>query len=102
MCVTKPQQLVRSALFKLLLRDKSAGALGYTTRFALKYVPRFDRISTERGVEGKREVPKTATHSGGVERAALVALLVAAGTAGVVAWVGVKVIVTVAAWSGLV
>ncbi|KAI5928040.1 hypothetical protein F4810DRAFT_646620 [Camillea tinctor] len=91
-------KLVRRVLFKNLLQDKSAGALGYTTRFPFKYVPRFDRVSTERG----DPTPPPATQCGirqpGVERAALIALVLTAVMAGVVAWVSVRVVGVVSRW----
>ncbi|KAI1802563.1 hypothetical protein F4811DRAFT_389108 [Daldinia bambusicola] len=66
-------KLVRTALYKLLLYDKSKGALGYTTRFNLKYVPSFDRKTTVRGTAlGQSRSPRV---PGRVERAALTSLL---------------------------
>ncbi|OTB13477.1 hypothetical protein K445DRAFT_336496 [Daldinia sp. EC12] len=84
-------KLVRMALYKILLQDKSKGALGYTTKFNLKYVPSFDRTTTVRGLApihaGRPRVP------GRVERAALVSLLTSAIIACIVSsWFCVKVV----------
>ncbi|KAI0449617.1 hypothetical protein F5B21DRAFT_493689 [Xylaria acuta] len=62
---------VRKVFYTLFLEDKSKGGLGYKSRFLFKYVPQFDKMSTERGA--------ITTGSGvrkpGIERTALVSLL---------------------------
>ncbi|KAI0112068.1 hypothetical protein GGR51DRAFT_54496 [Nemania sp. FL0031] len=58
--------LVRKVLYTVLLEDKSKGALGYKTNFLFKYIPAFDRRTTERGIlttqrnVGNRRVERTA------------------------------------------
>ncbi|KAI1506506.1 hypothetical protein F5X99DRAFT_364473 [Biscogniauxia marginata] len=90
--------LVRKAFFKFLLHDKSVGALGYTTNFSFKYVPRFDRMSTERGLAPA----DSGIRKAGIERAALVSLLASAAAIGITAWYGAKAADALARWSGLV
>ncbi|KAI0025144.1 hypothetical protein F4780DRAFT_415198 [Xylariomycetidae sp. FL0641] len=85
-------KLVRKVLYTVLLHDKSKGGLGYTTRFNMKYFPEFDRMSTERGqapsVSGIRRP--------GVERSALISLLMFTSMIGAVTWYAAKAITSLA------
>ncbi|KAI1825375.1 hypothetical protein F4861DRAFT_547695 [Xylaria intraflava] len=80
--------LSRKMLYNALLEDKARGALGYTTKFLFKYVPAFDKMSTERGV--------AAAGSGvwmpGVERTALLSLITFPALVGVGTWYGCKIL----------
>ncbi|XXG97179.1 hypothetical protein Hte_003474 [Hypoxylon texense] len=83
-------KLVRKALYKILLYDKSKGALGYTTKFNFKYIPSFARPSTD---------CSPAPPNGGalkklgrIERTALISLLTFATLAGASAWCLVKAV----------
>ncbi|KAI1652082.1 uncharacterized protein F4817DRAFT_322005 [Daldinia loculata] len=84
-------KLVRMALYKVLLQNKSKGALGYTTKFNFKYMPSFNRTTTVRGPapaqEGRLRAP------GRVERAALFSLLASAVVVYIVSsWCYAKVV----------
>ncbi|KAI0385354.1 hypothetical protein F5Y04DRAFT_268786 [Hypomontagnella monticulosa] len=80
--------VVRRGLYKILLRDKSKGGLGYETKFNFKYIPSFDRKSTERGAA------RTGTQNkmGRVEHTALITLLITAALAGAFVWYGGKAV----------
>ncbi|OTA57238.1 hypothetical protein K449DRAFT_467990 [Hypoxylon sp. EC38] len=41
--------LGRNALYRIIFKDKSKGALGYTGKFNFKFVPSFDNFPTRRG-----------------------------------------------------
>ncbi|KAI1083949.1 hypothetical protein F5B20DRAFT_594504 [Whalleya microplaca] len=80
-------KLVRKLLFNVLLHDKSKGGLGYTTKFPLKHLPSFDRVSTERG-----QAPDgSGVRWPGIERSALLALVAFSMLVGAAAWVGGKI-----------
>ncbi|KAH9908138.1 hypothetical protein F4778DRAFT_720443 [Xylariomycetidae sp. FL2044] len=89
--------LVRKVFYKILLQDKSRGALGYTTKFNFKYVPDYEKMTTERG----RSSPSSSSgiRQPGVERTALVSLVVAAALLGVTVWYGVQAGSAVWAWA---
>ncbi|KAI0181486.1 hypothetical protein GGR52DRAFT_567709 [Hypoxylon sp. FL1284] len=90
-------KLVRKALYKVLLYDKSKGGLGYTTRFNFKYLPSFDRPTTKRGAAQPPPPGSGAPRKnqlGRIERTALVSLLTFATFAGASAWC----LVSVARW----
>ncbi|KAI2632053.1 hypothetical protein GGR54DRAFT_15421 [Hypoxylon sp. NC1633] len=67
--------LLREALPKVLLHNKSRGGLGYTTKFHFKYIPSLDRPSTARGLAPATD-PKVRKKIGRIERTPLITLLV--------------------------
>lgn len=79
--------MVRKALYKILLYDKSKGALGYTTKFNFKYIPSLERPSTGRG-----SAPPASKKLGRIERTALISLLTFATLAGASAWCLVRAV----------
>ncbi|KAI1322980.1 hypothetical protein F5Y16DRAFT_385063, partial [Xylariaceae sp. FL0255] len=81
-------KVVRSALYKILLQDKSKGGLGYTSKFHFKYIPDFDKMSTPRG-----EQPDAGVRKPGVERTALVFLLTFSTLFGAAVWYGARAVV---------
>lgn len=75
-------------MYIILLHDKSKGGLGYTTRFNFKYVPCYDRMNTEQGVY---DLPARGVLKPGIERTALVGLVVGTSLLSLVLWAGVRV-----------
>ncbi|KAI1817070.1 hypothetical protein GGS20DRAFT_534338 [Poronia punctata] len=78
--------LVRKVLFRVLLHDKSKGGLGYTSKFVFKFIPQYEKMSTERG-------PRDAgsgVRKPGIERTALLSLLTFSALFGTGAWYGSK------------
>ncbi|KAI0885314.1 uncharacterized protein GGS22DRAFT_179856 [Annulohypoxylon maeteangense] len=82
-------KLVRKAFYQILLQDKSKGALGYTSKFNIKYVPSFAKTSTERGASASRVMRDTL---GKAERTALVSLLASAAFVGASVWCCAKAV----------
>ncbi|KAI0873860.1 hypothetical protein GGS24DRAFT_501330 [Hypoxylon argillaceum] len=80
--------LVRKIFYTVLLKDKSKGGLGYKSNFVFKYIPKFDRISTERGIA----TTGSSVRNSGVERTALVSLITFSTLAMVSIWYGFKVL----------
>ncbi|KAI0518416.1 hypothetical protein F5B22DRAFT_599079 [Xylaria bambusicola] len=80
--------LVRRVFYTVLLEDKSKGGLGYVSRFSFKYIPAFDRMSTERGVATAGSVSRP-----GIERTALLSLISFSGLACVCAWYAFKMLI---------
>ncbi|KAI8947412.1 hypothetical protein F4801DRAFT_605552 [Xylaria longipes] len=72
--------------YTIFLENKSKGALGYKSKFLFKYIPQFDKMSTERGA--------ITTGSGvkkpGIERTALVSLISFSTLAVTGIWYGFK------------
>ncbi|KAI8965042.1 hypothetical protein F5Y11DRAFT_314468 [Daldinia sp. FL1419] len=84
-------KLARSALYQILLHDKSKGALGYTTKFNFKYMPSCNRTTTVRGPApadtGRLRTP------GRAERVALISLFTSATLVYIVSsWCCIKVV----------
>ncbi|RYC59330.1 hypothetical protein CHU98_g6869 [Xylaria longipes] len=77
---------VRKVFYTIFLENKSKGALGYKSKFLFKYIPQFDKMSTERGA--------ITTGSGvkkpGIERTALVSLISFSTLAVTGIWYGFK------------
>ncbi|KAF2966513.1 hypothetical protein GQX73_g7050 [Xylaria multiplex] len=78
--------LVRKVFYKVLLEDKSKGALGYESKFLFKYIPDFDKMSTERGVT----TAGTGVRKPGIERTALLSLITFSMLAGGCVWYAYK------------
>ncbi|KAI0542035.1 hypothetical protein GGR58DRAFT_334341 [Xylaria digitata] len=76
--------LVRRVFYKVLLEDKSKGALGYESKFLFKYIPKFNKMSTERGVTTAR----SGVRKPGIERTALLSLITFSMLAGGCVWYG--------------
>ncbi|KAI1347765.1 hypothetical protein F5Y01DRAFT_329190 [Xylaria sp. FL0043] len=81
-------KLVRKIFYTVLLEDKSKGGLGYETRFLFKHIPEFSKISTERGVA----TPRSGVRKPGLERTALLSLVMFSMLAGACVWYGYKIL----------
>ncbi|KAI1259154.1 hypothetical protein F5Y18DRAFT_443716 [Xylariaceae sp. FL1019] len=84
--------IVKKTFFRILLHDKSLGALGYTSKFHFKYIPEFSTMSTARG-EVEREDYGVLRR--GVERSALLSLITFSSMIGASLWFGSKALVAV-------
>ncbi|KAI0900953.1 hypothetical protein F4806DRAFT_491842 [Annulohypoxylon nitens] len=82
-------KLVRKALFQILLEDKSKGALGYTSKFNMRYVPSFAKTSTDRGTSVGRE---TQNGMGKAEHTAMITLFITLTLVGAFAWYFMKAV----------
>ncbi|KAI1447392.1 hypothetical protein F5Y02DRAFT_379057 [Annulohypoxylon stygium] len=82
-------KLVRKALFQILLEDKSKGALGYTSKFNMRYVPSFAKTSTDRGTSVGRE---TQNRMGKAEHTAMITLFITLTFVGAFAWYFMKAV----------
>ncbi|KAJ8132886.1 hypothetical protein O1611_g737 [Lasiodiplodia mahajangana] len=80
--------LVRKVFYIVLLEDKSKGALGYKSNFLFKFIPEFDRTSTERGIL----TTKARVRNRRVERTALLSLFTFSALATVTVWYGYRVL----------
>ncbi|KAK5635215.1 hypothetical protein RRF57_010927 [Xylaria bambusicola] len=82
--------IVRKIFYTLLLEDKSKGGLGYVSRFSFKYIPAFDKMSTERGVATAES--GFGLRRPGIERTALLSLVSFLVLAGVCSWYAYKML----------
>ncbi|KAI0203090.1 hypothetical protein F4808DRAFT_418994 [Astrocystis sublimbata] len=78
--------LSRRIFNNLIIKNKSKGGLGYKSRFLFKFVPQFDRISTERGAI----VTGSGVFRPGIERTALISLISFSTIAATGFWYGRK------------
>ncbi|KAI8634199.1 hypothetical protein F5Y19DRAFT_203555 [Xylariaceae sp. FL1651] len=81
--------LVRKVFYTVLLHDKAKGGLGYTSKFHFKYIPEFDKMSTERGAV----TAGSGIRKPGIERTALVSLITFSTILGISIWYGCKTLV---------
>ncbi|KAI1210300.1 uncharacterized protein F4807DRAFT_459677 [Annulohypoxylon truncatum] len=82
-------KLVRKALYQILLLDKSKGALGYTSKFNIRYLPSFAKTTTDRGAPASRETQDTL---GKAECTALMSLFASAALVSASVWYCVKAV----------
>ncbi|KAI0153265.1 hypothetical protein GGR57DRAFT_150146 [Xylariaceae sp. FL1272] len=84
--------IVKKTFFRILLHDKSLGALGYTSKFHFKYIPEFSTMSTERG---EADRPGLGVFRRGVERTALISLVTFSSIIGAAVWFGSRALLSV-------
>ncbi|KAK8094569.1 hypothetical protein PG997_001254 [Apiospora hydei] len=86
-------KLARHGLYELLVHNKSKGGLGYTSKFAFKWIPDLVNVETPQGapIPGRPKTSGALRHAG-VERTALLTLLFVGALLGSVAWLGVRAV----------
>lgn len=88
-----PWQFTRNRLYKILVDDKSKGALGYRARFHFKWIPALASLDTPAG----KSVPDRARTSGalygGIERTYLVVLVFYGAGALFLVWITLGAVV---------
>ncbi|KAI0973129.1 hypothetical protein F4678DRAFT_428021 [Xylaria arbuscula] len=81
-------KLVRKVFYTVFLEDTSKGGLGYESKFVFKYLPQYDKMSTERGVV----TAQAGVHKPGLERVALLSLITFSTLVSICVWYGYKAI----------
>ncbi|KAI1288287.1 hypothetical protein F5Y03DRAFT_404935 [Xylaria venustula] len=80
--------LVRKVFYTVFLEDTSKGGLGYESKFIFKYLPDFDKMSTERGAA----TAVAGIHKPGLERVALLSLITFSTLVGSCVWYGYRIV----------
>ncbi|KAI0472375.1 hypothetical protein F4859DRAFT_522294 [Xylaria cf. heliscus] len=80
--------LVRRVFYTVFLEDKSKGGLGYKSRFLFKYIPQFDKMSTDRAAI----TAGSGIRKPGIERTALLSLISFSILAVTSTWYGYRIL----------
>ncbi|KAI1873393.1 hypothetical protein JX265_005015 [Neoarthrinium moseri] len=84
-------KLTRKVLYQILVHNKSKGALGYITKYNFKWIPDLKNTTTPLGdpVPGQAQKSGAFYHSG-VERTALITLVVVGTVVGLTGWASLR------------